>query len=323
MAMTTEWAQALADSAFPHIDATTQECITDEQAQFFRDNGLLVIRNFLQGDELRALQEQTGVLIHLAEEGLQVPEFAHPDFFYQPHQLTGERTPFRVEYILDKTDAGKTLMGHPFLLKSVEKLQGRNFVPTWDSMVFKRNGLGAAIPWHRDAGTDQTEEANYPIFNVDFYLDAADLSNCLWGILGSNKWPPAEAKAKITELNQGGAFGTDASCVPILMNPGDVIFHNILALHGSPAAQTHLRRVLYYEFRPAEIEISIGPHVPEYIPLKQKLLLRCLKHRAESPFGQGEVPFVYNPDARFAAPVLAENEELPTYRYAHGAYWRG
>ncbi|MGC4047746.1 MAG: hypothetical protein QM758_28465 [Armatimonas sp.] len=84
MAMTTEQAQALADSAFPYVDATKQECITDEQAQFFRDNGLLVVRNFLQGDELRAMQEQTGVLIELAEEGLELPEFTHPDFFISP-----------------------------------------------------------------------------------------------------------------------------------------------------------------------------------------------------------------------------------------------
>lgn len=322
MAMTTERAQALADSAFPYVDATKQECITDEQAQFFRDNGLLVVRNFLQGAELRAMQEQTGVLIELAEEGLELPEFTHPDFFYQLHQLTGERTPFRVEYVIAKTEAGKSLLGHPFLLKSVEKLQGKNFIPTWDSMVFKRAGLGASIPWHRDAGTDFTQEETYPIFNVDFYLDSADLSNCLWGIPGSNKWAPAEAQQKINELNSKEGFGTDDTCVPILMNPGDVIFHNILALHGSPASQTHLRRVVYYEFRPAEIESQIGPHRPEYIPLKQKLLQRCLKHRADSAFGQGETPFTYNPDSEFTAPVLAEGEELPTYRYAHGDYWR-
>ena len=35
---------------FPHVDGTTQGCITDQQAQFFRDNGLLVIRNVLRGD---------------------------------------------------------------------------------------------------------------------------------------------------------------------------------------------------------------------------------------------------------------------------------
>ena len=107
-----------------------------------------------------------------------------------------------------------------------------------------------------------------------------------------------------------------------LMEPGDVIFHNILVLHGSPASQTHLRRVVYYEFRPAEIESAIGPHTPEYLPLKQKLLLRCLKHRAASPVSAGETPFVYRPTAPFATATLGEGEELPTYRYPHAVYWR-
>ena len=48
-----------AATAFPHIDATRQDCITDEQAQFFRDNGLLVIRNVLRGAELKAMQDET------------------------------------------------------------------------------------------------------------------------------------------------------------------------------------------------------------------------------------------------------------------------
>lgn len=320
--MTMAHARALVEAAFPHVDARTQTCLTDEQVAFFRENGLLVIRNLLGGDELRALQDQTQVLINLAEEGLAVPEFKHPDFFYQPHQQTGERTPFRVEFVIAKTDAGKTLLAHPFILKSVEKLQGPNFIPTWDAMVFKRVGRGAAVPWHRDAGTGNTDESFAPIFNVDFYLDQADLSNCLWGILGSHQWSSEEAQARITTLNAREGFGTDGDCVPIVMEPGDVIFHNILALHASPASQTHLRRVLYYEFRPAEIESRLGPHTPTYLPLKQKLLLRCLRHRAQSPFSQEEVPFVYRPTPPFDTTSIGKTEELPTYRYLHREFWR-
>ena len=57
------------------------------------------------------------------------------------------------------------------------------------------------------------------------------------------------------------------------VNPGDVLFHNVLVLHGSPPAQTKLRRVLYYEFRPGEVEREFGPHTPEYGPLKQQILI--------------------------------------------------
>ncbi len=301
--------------AFPHIDATQQDCITDEQAQFFRDNGLLVIRNVLRGAELKAMQDQTLPFVQRAAR----ERVNDPDYFYKKHEITGQEVPFRIEYIIDKTQAGKALLGHPFILRSVEKLQGRNFVPTWDSVVFKNEGAGTAIAWHRDAGMDCVSDT--PIFNVDFYLDVADLSNCLWGILGSNRWTAEEAQTRINALNDGG-FNTDADCVPIPMQPGDVIFHNILALHGSPAAQTKLRRVVYYEFRAGETERAKGPHVPEYIPLKQKLLLACLRERARTPYVKGEKPFVYQPTPDFAPPALGADEQLPTYRYPHGQYWR-
>jgi len=292
-------------------DATRQDCITDEQAQFFRDNGLLIILNVLRGTELKALQDETLPLVQRATR----ERVNDPDFFYMKHQTTGRETPYRIEYVIDKTTAGKALLGHPFILRSVEKLQGRNFIPTWDSMVFKTEGAGAAIMWHRDSGTECCGPA--PIFNVDFYLDQADLTNCLWGILGSNNWSAEEAKAQIQKLNEG-SFKTDADCVPIPMQPGDVIFHNILVLHGSPAAQTKLRRVVYLEFRPGETERSVGPHVPEYIPLKQQVLLSCLRQRSLAV--AGEKAFVYNPTAEFAPPVFTGPPE--TYRYAHQQYWR-
>jgi phytanoyl-CoA hydroxylase len=306
---------ASAVDVFPHVDASKQECITTEQAKFFVDNGLLVIRNVLKGQELSDLRAQTQALVQMANSD----RSERDDFFYKEHEITKERVPMRIEYVVEKTSAGKALLAHPFILRSVEKLQGRNFIPTWDSMVFKNAGAGAAIAWHRDAGTSCTVPEK-PIFNVDFYLDEADMSNCLWGIPGSNLWSEKQAHETVERLNKGG-FHTEGA-VPILMNPGDVILHNILALHGSPPAMTKLRRVIYLEFRPGEVERQFGPHTLEYIPLKQKVLLACMRDRANSPYSKGEKPFVYNPSSDFAPPPVAADEQLATYRYPHGAYWR-
>jgi len=305
---------ATAAEIFPHIDARTQDCITDEQAKFFIENGLLILRNVVHGEELRLLQDETQKLVDRAN----TEQPNDPDYFYKPHEITHKKTPFRVEYVIQKCTATKALLGHPFILRSVEKLQGRNFVPTWDSMVFKNGGMGVAIPWHRDSGTDHCHDT--PIFNVDFYLDQSDLSNCLWGIPGSNRWSAADANATIKRLNTEG-FKTEGA-VPIQMNAGDVIFHNILALHGSPPAQSKLRRVIYYEFRAGETEKLKGPHTPEYIPLKQRVLLKCLEHRAQAAYLKGEKPFVYNPSAEFTPAPFTPGMALDTYRFPHGEFWR-
>ena len=307
-------------SEYLEADAAKQEVITQEQAQFFRENGLLVIRNVVRGEELKAMQDQTRVYYDKACAS----KVNDVDYMYKKHEITGEDTPFRVEYVIDKTQAGKALLAHPFILRSVERLQTRDFLPTWDSMVFKREGMGVAIPWHRDAGPYQSSEVDQDVaaFNVDFYLDGSDLTNCLWGIFGSNRWPQERAQQKILELNRNDEFHTEGA-QPIVMNPGDVIFHNILALHGSPAAQSKIRRVIYYEFRPLRVEQSFGPHILDYIPLKQKVLLACLRERAKAPYAKGEYPFEYRPSPEFAPPVLKEGEQLPTYRYPHGEFWRG
>src|ERR1044072_5939450 len=92
----------------PHIDASQQDCITDAQAQFFRDNGLLVIRNVIRGAELKAMQEETFPLVRQAVADIGKPE-KRQDYMYKKHELTGEEVPFRIEFVVDKTRAAKVL----------------------------------------------------------------------------------------------------------------------------------------------------------------------------------------------------------------------
>jgi phytanoyl-CoA hydroxylase len=272
----------------PTVNGFTQDAITDAQAQDFKRQGLLLIRNLLGGEELAALRHETAELVERAVAERPDDPWVE-DVVYRQHEITGRRVPSRVEYVVDKTPACRALLGHPFILRSVEKLQGRHFIPTWDSMVFKLGGQGAEIAWHRDAGREHVGHA--PIFNVDFYLDESDLTNCLWAIPGSNHWTDADAAARIRALSEP-QFHTQGA-TPVCMQPGDVLLHDILLIHGSPAATSQLRRVIYYEFRPAETIRTLGPHRPQYIPLKQQVLLECLVHRSRQSYATTEEPFEY------------------------------
>lgn len=53
-----------------------------------------------------------------------------------------------------------------------------------------------------------------------------------------------------------------------------------------------------------------------------KVLLACLRQRAQAAYTAGETPFTYRPDPEFAPPPLGEDEELETYRYPHQQFWR-
>ena len=301
-------------ATMPLVDASVQDAITDEQAQYFLDNGFLVIRNVLRGEELKLVQDE---MMKLVERGTAADpnDPYYPDFMYKRHSRTGQNVFARVEYVIDKSDVMKALLGHPFILRSVGKLQGRNFIPTWDSMVLKVPNDGAIVPWHRDDQTPEGFEDPRPIFNVDFYLDEADLQTCLWVIPGSNHWTREEAEARC----QREGFDT-SDAIPVPMQPGDVIFHNIMVLHGSPEGQGNpLRRTVYYEFRPGEIEAAIGPHTLQYLTLKQEVLLDCIERRKRMPYAAHETPFEYRPHGMLA---LHKPRKPETYRFPHADYWR-
>jgi ectoine hydroxylase-related dioxygenase (phytanoyl-CoA dioxygenase family) len=301
-------------AAIPEARAAGRESLAQAELAAFREAGALVVRGLLGGEELAALCAQTLPLVERAA----AERLPDPDYQYKRHPQSGREVPFRVEYMVDKLPACRALLGHPFVLRAVEALQGRDFVPTWDSMVWKLAGEGAAIEWHRDAGTEQCDPG-VPIFNVDFYLDAADATNCLWAIPGSQRWSDADAARECERRSRGGGFDAEAAA-PVPMQPGDALLHDILLVHGSPASESALRRVLYYEFRPADVERRRGPHTPAYLPLKQGVLLACLRERAAAPFARGEKPYAYRPSEAFPPPSPAA--ELPSFRYPHHEYWR-
>ncbi|MFD2613608.1 phytanoyl-CoA dioxygenase family protein [Paenibacillus gansuensis] len=293
----------------PQVDAQKQLHITDEQAQFFLDNGFLVIRNVLVGEELKKIQND---MYSLYEKGISGTDLGE-DYLYHK-RADGSRRFWRVEYVIEKMDVMKSLLAHPFILRSVEKIQGNNFIPTWDSMVVKVPNHAAAVPWHRDAENPGGAGAK-PIFNVDFYLDPADERSCLWVIPGSTHWTKEDADAYCAR--PGFSF---EGAIPVPMNPGDVIFHDIQLLHGSPEGDGNdLRRTVYFEFRAGENEDEFGPHTLEYIPLKQQVLLDCIEYRKTQDFAADETAFEYKPTGKFAVSKLKKPDN---YRYAHGEFWR-
>jgi phytanoyl-CoA hydroxylase len=296
----------------PYVDAQQQDCITEEQAQFFRDNGFLVLRNVIVGEELKQAQAD---MMNLTELG-QARVENNSDYMYGKGRKTGGHVLKRIEYVIDKKDSMKSLLGNPFILRSVEKIQGNNFIPTWDSMVLKMPDEGIIVPWHRDAAVPDGAILAKPIFNVDFYMDTADLKSCLWVIPGSNKW---ESEAVQERIRRDADFDT-SDAIPVPLNAGDAIFHDITVLHGSPAGDGNaLRRTVYFEFRECETEYHYGPHVQEYIPIKQQILLACMERRRNDPAFSHETPFEYRPSGQFEVTSVQAPE---TYRIPHKEYWR-
>lgn len=286
-----------------------RQTITDDEARFYHENGYLKLPGALDPAELARAQDATQAILDAAVPGT-------PDYYFRDGVLA------RVEYVVDKHPALRALLAHPFLLRAAQTLIGPDLFPTWDAMVVKMPGHGIAVPWHRDAATQCVGDK--PIFNVDFYLDEATEENCVWALPGTHRWSRERADAFCQEFRRDDLtldeYRRLPGAVPLLLQPGDVLFHDILLLHGSPTSHAaSLRRVVYYEFRTAAVEQEKGPHTPAYIPLKQAVLRGCLKARASGYALPGETPFVYAPPAPFDTDT---GDDPPTYRYVHADYWR-
>lgn len=296
--------------SFPEIDARQGDSITGADAAFFRERGVLLLQNVIAPEELQILRDESLALVRRAAAS----ELDDPDFMYATHSITGTRVPFRIDYVTDKMRSARVLLGHPFILRSVAALAGASFIPTWESMVFKLAGAGAAVNWHRDAGP--TLPHLPPVFFADFYLDDADRTTALRAIPGSQAWPRSEAMERIADLNKADRFDGD-DMVVLPMKAGDVLFHNVHVLHGSPAATGALRRVLYFAFRSISVEKVTSPRMPDFIPAKQRVLQSCLQLRAAAPYVQDRVPFAYDPEPEWEPPALRDVDPELNYRIPH------
>jgi ectoine hydroxylase-related dioxygenase (phytanoyl-CoA dioxygenase family) len=283
--------------------------LTDEQIRFFDDNGYLVLRRWIPADLLARLRAAGHDWIAQGERA--GPGSEDFNFANRPHG----QVLFRTNYVHNLGQpASLELLGSPQVLAVAESLCGPNFVPTYESMVFKQEGDGEKIPWHQDAVHPMRQ---YRIYNFDLYLDPS-LSGA-----GALRVIPGTQKQRQDICALTDAYGWDhPDAIEVEMQPGDVLLHNVMVVHGSPHVEgKQLRRTIYYEFRAAEEIIEDGPWDQSWIERRMRLVpLGLSAHRRAYPDGD---QFGWRAsDAFRPAPLGSEAAELKVAHEVHmsGAY---
>lgn len=289
--------------------------LTPQQVQFFDDHGYLILRQWITGDLLARVQQageawiSLGEALHDAEKqgrAVDQPELSQ-DFTFAQRE-NGE-VMFRVNYLHNKgQQASLELLGSPEVLGVAESLCGPNFVPTYESMVFKQRGDGEQIPWHQDAAHPR----RYRVFNFDLYLDASRVgAGALRVIPGSQK--QIHDACAVREVHGWNAPGA----VDVEMQPGDVLLHDVMILHGSePTSGQALRRTVYLEFRSAEQILGEGPWDATWIEKRLRLVPVALAaYQAEFP---NQPAFAWNiSDTYRPAPLADVQTELKVAHEIH------
>lgn len=278
----------------------------------FRRSGVVLVRGLVGLAELQELDAAARSVIDAAPRDWTADHVAA--------DLGGRDGPdlFKVDYLLDKHAAFRRAMANPRLLGLIEDLVGPSLVPTWETLVLKGARRGPRIPWHRDCAVYDSPlavGAAGRLVDVGIYLDRAPRDNCVRCLPGSCYWPAADAGAVIDRLNE--TWG-QVPGVPILAAAGDAVLHNVLTLHSAPEVSGSERRVLYYEFRPAEVEVELGPHTVQFVAEKQRILTSCIEERRSSPLGIDEVPHPYQPPAAMDYRFRASSGK---FRIQHSDHW--
>ncbi|MES4792829.1 MAG: hypothetical protein C4321_07405, partial [Chloroflexota bacterium] len=113
----------------------------------------------------------------------------------------------------------------------------------------------------------------------------------VWVVPGSQLWP----QERIQEVLANPSFEKEGM-VPAEMEPGDILLHDIMVLHGSDVNRApSLRRVIYYEFRNAWQILSEGPWDREWITQRLRMLQQAVHERAVHPYASDDVTPAYTP----------------------------
>ncbi|MGR0319522.1 phytanoyl-CoA dioxygenase family protein [Agromyces sp. ZXT2-3] len=274
----------VADPAATAASVATAHHLSPEQVRFFDEHGYLVLRGRIPGPTLARLQAAADAWI---ADGSAVAEGEPAASDYQWATRGGERRLFRVDYLHAKAQpASLELLGSPAVLGIAESLAGPDFVPTYESLVFKDEGDGAAIDWHQDA----VHPRRHRIFNIDVYLDASRAGE------GALRVAPGSHLAPVDVCRLQEEYGWDApDVIQVELEPGDVLVHDVMVVHGSEAViGNRLRRTIYYEFRAAEQILAEGPWDAEWVGRRLRLLPVALREHARA--NPDETPYAWRID---------------------------
>jgi len=258
---------------------STDQLLTQEQVRFFDDNGYLVLPGRIGGELLERLRSAgdqwiaDGAGKDIAAAAGQDSTEDGNDFAFADRP--NGRVMFRVDYLHDKRQAASLeLLGSPEILGIAQSLSGDNYVPTYESMVFKNAGDGAPIHWHQDA----VHPRKWRIYNVDVYLDDSRAGEgALRVVPGTHR-----SKADICALEEGHEWDIPGA-TEVALKAGDVLIHDVMIVHGSPPVTGNaLRRTIYYEFRAAEQIDAEGPWGRDWIDARLRLIPLALEAHAEA-----------------------------------------
>ena len=248
--------------------------LTHEQIEAFGENGYLHLPQTLAPEEVTGLRESADRLIASIP---QLPPEWQDDFKYGAlvgdHIGEGDML-CRMEYSLQKHRQYLMLLGNPKILAIAATLHRAPIVLTWEDMIIKMPGSGLEVPFHQAI---PYQSLGSRVLSIGIYLDDS-YSDPLRVLPGSHRLGPLD-EGEVGRMGRARS----SELVEVPARAGDVIIHNVLAIHGSAENRSRRpRRVIYFEFRTISQVLTDSPWDGAWLAMRLRYIPAAVRMRRAS-----------------------------------------
>ena len=225
--------------------------ITNEQINYYKDKGYLVVENAIPQDKLKELQKVTDEYVANSKDVLvndEVYDLADDHSSTNPN-LRRLKNPHLLH------DVYKNITEDACILDIVEKLVGKNIRRDHTKLNFKSARGGESIEWHQDWAF--YPHTNDDIVEVGIFLDDCGEENGpLMAVPGSHKGPLDDHHHQgvfIGAVDPANSHYDLSTAEPFLAKAGSISLHHVRSLHGSKKNNSEKsRRVLFVGYTAAD-----------------------------------------------------------------------
>ena len=220
--------------------------LTADEITSYRENGFVVIDDFLLDHELEKWREAVGEAVENRGEARLPGEVGK--------KFTGSNTAVfkqRIQLWMDKEKV-KHLMLDERIGKMAAELEGVNGIRVWHDQTLIKMPLGNPTSWHQD-NTKCSFTSDHAISIWIALDDAAPHNGCLYFIPRSHqaRYADVGTAQPMSEIFVQNPVLQEIDPVAAPMKAGSCSFHNGLTIHGAGANMTRgFRRAMTCAFMP-------------------------------------------------------------------------
>ena len=235
--------------------------LTQEQIDFFFENGYLKHGAVLEPEELETLRREYDHEFQKADDSCR--NLSESEGSATDDKKKSPRKMLQITQLCERNIHFRKVLFNKRILDVVEELMGPSIMLFHDQALFKPAKTGGPVPWHQDNGYWNCSPAN--LVSCWIALDDAYRENGAMQVIPGSQLKPCR-HAELQESNRLREIQApidESKVVVVDLKAGECMFHHCQTLHYTqPNATEHQRRAFIIHFMVPGTRNSSGERIP-------------------------------------------------------------